>query len=170
MKVSAPALEKAAAVVADHSVATGRLPRLTVATVVPDGERFLFVEERIRGALVVNQPAGHLEPDETLTDAAVRETWEETGWRVEVTGLLAVYHWPTPPDRRPVLRFTFVARPLSHDPAQPLDAGIERALWLQRDELEHGGFRPRSPLVMRSVDDYLGGQRAPLSLLTSIGG
>jgi 8-oxo-dGTP pyrophosphatase MutT (NUDIX family) len=149
---------------------TGRLPRLTVATVVPDGGRFLFVEERIRGRLVVNQPAGHLEPDETLAEAAVRETREETGWQVEITDLLAVYHWPSPPDRRPVLRFTFLARPLSHDPAQPLDSGIERALWLPRDELESGNYRHRSPLVARSVDDYLAGQRAPLSLLASISG
>lgn len=149
---------------------TGRLPRLTVATVVPDGNRFLFVEERIRGQLVVNQPAGHLEPDETLAAAAVRETREETGWQVEITGLLAVYHWPSPPDRRPVLRFTFLARPLAHDPSQPLDRGIERALWLHRAELESGRYRHRSPLVRRSVDDYLAGQRAPLSLLASISG
>jgi ADP-ribose pyrophosphatase YjhB (NUDIX family) len=147
----------------------GRLPRITVATVVSDGERFLFVEERVHGMLVVNQPAGHLEADETLTAAAARETLEETGWQIEITGLVAVYHWPNPPDRKPVLRFTFAGRALSHDPARELDTGITRALWLTADELTDGSYRLRSPLVARSVDDFLAGQCAPLSLLASIG-
>lgn len=150
------------------AAATGRLPRITVATVVPDGERFLFVEERVRGSLVVNQPAGHLDPDESLTDAAVRETLEETGWHVEITGLIAVYHWPDPPNRRPVLRFTFAGRPLRHDAGRRLDVGIERALWLTPSELDDSQYRLRSPLVMRSLDDYRSGQQAPLSLLASI--
>ncbi len=152
------------------AVTSGRLPRLTVATIVPDGNRFLFVEERVGGRLVVNQPAGHLEPDESLADAAVRETLEETGWHVRVTGLVAVYHWPDPPDRRPVLRFTFIGQPLSHDAGRPLDAGIERALWLRADELATDEWHKRSPLVERSVRDFLSGQQAPLSLLTSISG
>ena len=146
------------------------LPRITVATVVPDGGRFLYVEESVAGALVVNQPAGHLEPGETLVEAAVRETLEETGWHVAITGLVAVYHWPDPPDRKPVLRFTFVGQAQGHDPARPLDRGIVRALWLREDELLTGGHRLRSPLVERSLRDYLNGQCAPLSLLPSIGG
>ena len=147
---------------------TGRLPRITVATVVPDGERFLFVEERVRGNLVVNQPAGPLEADETLTDAAIRETLEETGWQVEITGLIAVYHWPNPPDRKPVLRFTFAGRTVSHDPSRELDTGIARALWLTADELTGGSHRLRSPLVARSINDYLAGPNVPLSLLANI--
>lgn len=145
------------------------LPRITVATVVPDGARFLYVEESIAGALVVNQPAGHLEPGETLVEAAVREALEETGWHISVTGLVAVYHWPDPPDRKPVLRFTFAAEAVRHEPDRPLDSGIVRALWLSQDELLHGGHHLRSPLVERSLLDYLNGQRAPLSLLPSIG-
>jgi 8-oxo-dGTP pyrophosphatase MutT (NUDIX family) len=145
-----------------------RLPRITVAAVVPDGDRFLFVEERVRGALVVNQPAGHLDPAESLAEAAVRETLEETGWRIEVTGLVAVYHWPDPPDRKPVLRFTFAARALGHEPQRTLDAGIVRALWLTPGELLDGGHRLRSPLVERSVRDFQAGASAPLSLLASI--
>ena len=119
---------------------------------------------------MVNQPAGHLEPGESLVEAAVRETLEETGWHVRVTGLVAVYHWPNPPDRKPVMRFTFFGEPLSHDAGRPLDAGIERALWLRPDELATDEWRKRSPLVERSVRDFLAGQQAPLSLLASISG
>lgn len=144
------------------------LPRITVATVVPDGGRFLFVEERVRNRLVLNQPAGHLEPGESLTDAAVRETQEETGWRIRIESLIAIYHWPEPPDRKPVLRFTFLGRALDHDPDQELDTGIERALWLSRSDLDHDRHQMRSPLVRRSLEDYLAGQQAPLTLLASI--
>ena len=49
-------------------------PDVTVATVVVGDGRLLCVEERSNGQLVINQPAGHLEPDESLVDATVRET------------------------------------------------------------------------------------------------
>lgn len=145
-----------------------QLPRITVATIVPDGGRFLFVEERVRGRLVINQPAGHLEPGESLAAAAERETLEETGWHVQVTDLVALYHWQDPPDRKPVLRFTFLARTLRHEPERPLDDGIVRCLWLDTGELADLDGRLRSPLVRQSVTDYLGGLRAPLALLRSV--
>lgn len=144
------------------------LPRITVASVVPDGDRFLFVEERVRGRRVINQPAGHLEPNEQLTQAAVRETLEETGWHIELTGLLAVYHWPDPPDRKPVLRFTFAGRALDHDADRTLDRGIIRALWLSAAELEQEAGRLRSPLVQRSLADFQTRPLVPLSLIGSI--
>lgn len=144
------------------------LPRITVATIVPDDNRFLFVEERVHGRLVINQPAGHLEPGEGLAEAAERETLEETGWHVQVTDLVAVYHWQDPPDRKPVLRFTFLARALRHDPGRPLDAGIVRSLWLDSGELADLEGRLRSPLVRQGVADFLSGLRAPLSLLRSV--
>ncbi|MCK9489683.1 MAG: NUDIX hydrolase [Xanthomonadales bacterium] len=144
------------------------LPRITVATVVPRDGRFLFVEERVRGRLVINQPAGHLEPDEQLAQAAVRETLEETGWHIELTGLLAVYHWPHPPDRKPVLRFTFVGRALDHEADRPLDDGIVRCLWLTGEELASQPSRLRSPLVQRSLADFHTRPLVPLSLIDSI--
>ena len=51
---------------------------LTVAAVVVRDERYLVVEEYARGARVINQPAGHVEPGETIVDAVIRETREET--------------------------------------------------------------------------------------------
>ncbi len=142
-------------------------PRVTVATVVVDEGRLLLVEERIDGELVLNQPAGHLEPGESLAEAALRETREETGWEVELTAFIGTYQW-TAPDGTPFLRFSYAARPLRHDPLRPLDTGIERALWLLPGELLAARQRLRSPLVWQVVADFLAGQRHPLSLVKQV--
>ena len=139
-------------------------PHVTVATVVARDGRLLLVEERIDGRDVLNQPAGHLEPGESLADAAVRETLEETGWAVRLSAFIGVYQW-TAPDGTAFLRFAYAAEPVSHDPARPLDAGILRALWLSPAELQAEHARLRSPLVWDVVADYLGGQRHPLSIV-----
>ena len=140
--------------------------------VVRDG-RLLVVEESVAGRLVINQPAGHLEPDESLVDAAVRETIEETGWTVRPTALVGAYQWKAPvgPDGgggRHYLRIAFAAEPLSHDAALPLDQGIARALWLTPAELDAERTRHRSPLVWRVVEDFLAGRRFPLEALTHL--
>ena len=139
-------------------------PRVTVATVVVGDGRLLLVEERIDGLAVLNQPAGHLEPGESLAAAAVRETLEETGWQVCLSAFIGAYQW-TAPDGTPFLRFAFAAEPIAHDPARPLDAGILRALWLTPAELQAQAARLRSPLVWEVVADYLAGQRHPLAIV-----
>lgn len=143
-------------------------PRVTVATIVVRDGRYLLVEEDVRGRRCLNQPAGHLERGESLADAARRETREETGWDVEPDCLVAVHQWVNPDLDRHFLRFTFAARPLRHYPEQPLDKGIHAALWLTRGEIEAAADRLRSPLVLSSIDAWLGGCRVPLSLLQSI--
>jgi len=150
-------------------MATGRpeAPHVTVATVVVRDGRLLQVEERIDGRLVLNQPAGHLEPGERLHDAALRETLEETGWTVRLTAFIGCYQWQAGNGEH-YLRFAFAAEPLSHDAGRPLDTGIERALWLGPDELRAESARWRSPLVWQVVADYLGGQRFPLALVRQL--
>lgn len=143
-------------------------PRVTVACVVADGGRYLMVEEVVNGRLVYNQPAGHLDDGESLISAAVRETLEETGWTVELDALVGVHQWRSTEHGHSVLRFSFAARPVSHDPARPLDDGIRRALWLTRTEVADLGDRLRSPLVLKSIDAWLAGQRVPLSALSSL--
>ncbi|MBC7990968.1 MAG: NUDIX hydrolase [Luteimonas sp.] len=140
-------------------------PDVTVATVVVDGGRLLCVEERVNGHTVINQPAGHLEPDESLLDAALRETREETGWDVKLTAFVGAYQWKAPETDRHYLRFAFAAEPLRHDPARALDEGILRALWMTPAELMEARDRHRSPLVWQVVADHLAGRRHPLSLL-----
>jgi 8-oxo-dGTP pyrophosphatase MutT (NUDIX family) len=143
-------------------------PDVTVATVVVADGRLLCVEERANGRLVLNQPAGHLEPDESLQDAALRETREETGWDVRLTGFVGAYQWKAPETGRHYLRMAFAAEPVHHDPDRPLDDGIVRALWMTPQELLDARDRHRSPLVWQVVSDHLAGQRFPLSLLRQL--
>lgn len=148
-------------------------PDVTVASVVVDGGRLLMVEERVAGRLVLNQPAGHLEPDEPLVDAAVRETLEETGWDVRPVAFVGAYQWRAPSVsgggiERQYMRFAFLAEPLSFDPARMLDDGIVRAMWMTPAELAREVDRHRSPLVARVVRDALSGQRHPLHLVRSL--
>ncbi len=140
-------------------------PHATVACVVARANRFLMVEESINGVLMYNQPAGHLEDNETLAEAALRETLEETAWHVELQHFIGVQQWRSTEHGDMVLRFSFAARALRHDPARPLDPDITRALWMSREELAATGERLRSPLVLRGIDAWLAGQRMPLSVL-----
>jgi len=144
-------------------------PDVTVATVVVRDGRLLMVEEMVGGQRVLNQPAGHLEPDESLLDAALRETREETGWDVRLTAFIGAYQWKAPvrPDGtggRHYLRFAFAAEPLVHDPDRRLDDGIVQALWLTPAELQAASASHRSPLVWRTAADHLAGRRHPLDL------
>jgi len=142
-------------------------PDVTVACVVVRDGRLLLVEEQVRGRLVLDQPAGHLEPDESLLEAARRETLEESGWHVEPTAFIGAYQWKSPdaPDEpgRHYLRMAFAAEPLRHEPARALDEGIVQALWLTPAELQSQADRHRSPLVWRVVEDFLAGSRHPLA-------
>lgn len=140
-------------------------PDVTVATVVVRDGRLLVVEEQVRGERVINQPAGHLEPDETLLEAARRETLEETGWDVTLTAFIGAYQWKAPADGRHFLRMAFAAEPLLHHPDRPLDEGILQALWLTPAELAAESARHRSPLVWQVVEDFLAGRRFPLQAL-----
>ncbi|RUL70473.1 NUDIX hydrolase [Dyella choica] len=143
-------------------------PHVTVACVVTDRDRYLMVEEEVNGCVAYNQPAGHLDDHESLLQAAVRETREETGWTVALTHLVGVHQWRSQEHGEVIVRFTFAAKPLNHDPQQALDAGVRRALWLTRQEIAALGGRLRSPMVLLSIDEWLAGQRLPLSVVTSL--
>jgi 8-oxo-dGTP pyrophosphatase MutT (NUDIX family) len=144
-------------------------PNSTVAAVVERDGRLLMVEEHTSDGLRLNQPAGHLDPGESLAQAAVRETLEETGWHVEAVALQGLYMARYRSAREGVdvtyLRHAFVCRPLSHDAARPLDTGIVRALWMTPDEILAAPGRHRSPAVERTVRDWLAGRRFPLDLI-----
>ncbi|MDA8389600.1 MAG: NUDIX hydrolase [Gammaproteobacteria bacterium] len=141
---------------------------VTVAAVVERDGRFLCVEEEVAGALVINQPAGHLEAGETLLAAVHRETLEETAWQFAPTALLGVYHYKSASGIT-YLRFAFIGDVSDHDPARPLDNGIRRALWLSEQDLRARQAQHRGPQVLQAVADYRRGQRYPLDVLVHLG-
>jgi 8-oxo-dGTP pyrophosphatase MutT (NUDIX family) len=140
---------------------------VTVAAVVERDGRFLLVEEHAEGGLRINQPAGHLEPGETLAQAAAREAIEETGHPFEPTALLGVYLWRSTRSANATtyLRFAFTGTVGERIAGRALDGGIVRTLWLTADELQQRHAQLRNPLVQRCVQDYLGGRRYPLEAL-----
>lgn len=145
------------------------LPRVTVSAVTERDGRFLLVEEEVRGNIVINNPAGHLENDETLLDAVVREVIEETGCRFEPQGVTGIYLWKTPKGDRSFVRVNFFGACLGEDDNAVLDDGIIRKLWLSREEMLAQKPKLRSPMVLSCIDDYVSGKRYPLDVLSDMG-
>lgn len=142
-------------------------PHATVAAIVEREGKFLIVEEAVQGEIVYNQPAGHLDPNESLIEAVIRETREETAWLFKPEALLGIYLWPQPKTQRTFLRFAFCGSCSDHQPEQVLDDGILRALWLSKEELQ-SCENLRSPMVMQNINDYLSGKRYPLEILATV--
>lgn len=140
-------------------------PNVTVAAVVERDGRFLLVEEDTDRGRLFNQPAGHLDPGESLIHAVGRETLEETAYTFKPAGLLGVYQYRSDADDVTYLRFAFTGEITGHDAGRALDHGIVRAAWLTPQEIRHESAHHRSPLVMRCIDDYLAGRRYPLAVL-----
>lgn len=140
-------------------------PHITVATVIEKDGRFLFVKEHAEERVVLNQPAGHLEMDESLIQAAIRETLEETGWDIEITQLIGIYLYTAPSNNVTYQRVCFAGRALAQRENHQLDEGIIAPVWLSRDELIEQRALWRSPMVLRCIDDYLTGERFSLELL-----
>lgn len=140
-------------------------PNVTVAAVIERDGRFLLVEEHTDRGRLFNQPAGHLDPGESLVRAVARETLEETACNFEPTGLLGVYQYHSGADDVTYIRFAFTGKITGPEAGRPLDTGIIRAVWLTPQEIRRDAARHRSPLVMRCINDYLAGRRFPLDIL-----
>ena len=140
-------------------------PNVTVAAVVERDGRFLLVEEETADGLRFNQPAGHLDANESLVAACARETLEESGWQFAPQALVGIYQWPRPDGDVTYLRFAFAGMLGSHDAARPLDTGIVRTHWMRADEIAACREQHRSPLVMQCVADWVAGRRYPLDLI-----
>lgn len=140
-------------------------PHATVAVVVENDQgQFLLVEERSDGRIVYNQPAGHVEEGEAITDAALREAMEETGWQVELQHFLGLYTYKAPANSVTYYRFCFSARAVEKVTRQ-LDTDIIAAHWLSLDDIHARRDQLRSPLVLQCIDDYRNGRRFPLDII-----
>ncbi|MCR4300571.1 MAG: NUDIX hydrolase [Sulfuricaulis sp.] len=143
-------------------------PNVVVAAIIERDGKFLLVEEKVDGRLMLNQPAGHLDNGESLLEAVVRETLEETAWHFSPEALLGVYRWMHPDKGITYLRFAFIGHVTRHDEKRTLDHEIVRTLWLTPEEIRAEHARHRSPPVQRCLDDYLAGQSYPLELLKDL--
>ena len=139
-------------------------PNVTVASIVELDGKFLMVEEESPAGPVLNQPAGHLDPNESMEDAVIRETLEETGWKVELKALVGIYHYPAP-NGVTYFRFSFAATAIEQLPAAELDAGIIGPVWLTLEELSARKSQWRSPMVKRCIEDFAAGKRFPLDMV-----
>ncbi len=141
-------------------------PNVTVAAVIEQDGRFLLVEEVAADGLRLNTPAGHLDPGESPIEACARETLEETAHRFEPEQLIGVYMARTlQPEDITYMRFAFCGRLGALEAGRALDHGIVRTLWMTIDEIRASQDRHRSPLLLQCVEDYLAGQRFPLSVI-----
>jgi ADP-ribose pyrophosphatase YjhB (NUDIX family) len=138
-------------------------PNVTVATLVQKNNKFLMVHEAPNGVEVYNQPAGHLDENENLMNAARRETLEETGWEVEITHYMGLYRHIAK-NGITYLRHSFLAVPIKHFPEMELDTGVIKAVWMSYEDIIKQN-NLRGPLVKRLLDDYLAGKTYTLEML-----
>ena len=143
-----------------------QLPHITVATVVEHKGKFLMVREKSNDRIVYNQPAGHLEENESLIAAAKRETLEETAWHIKVTQLLGIYQYTSEENGVSYVRHCFIAEPIEENTGSLLDEDIIEAVWLEPKTIEQKKSELRSPLVLQAVQDYLDGVTFPLGLIS----
>jgi phosphatase NudJ len=143
--------------------------KVTVAAIIEQGGRYLLVEEHTPEGLRLNNPAGHLDPGESLVQAVAREALEETACAFTPTHVVGVYLARLVRERTgedvSYLRVAFAGTVGEPDAGRTLDEGIVRTLWLTRADIEAQAARHRSPLVARCIADHAAGRRFPLELL-----
>ncbi len=145
-------------------------PNVTVAAIIERNGKFLLVEEETSDGLLLNNPAGHLDPGESPLQAVIRETLEETACAFTPTAFLGMYmsrfrRTRTGEDTT-YLRLAFVGDVGEADASLQLDEGIVGTVWMTADEIRANPQRLRSPLVIECIDAYLAGQRFPLDIVT----
>jgi 8-oxo-dGTP pyrophosphatase MutT (NUDIX family) len=141
---------------------------LTVSAVVERDGQYLMVEEVVSGAVVLNQPGGHIEAGESPEEAVIREVLEETGCDVACDELIGVYLWIHPQTRQQFLRLAYVATLLGKDDSRQLDDGIIARRWLSRADVEYRRRSLRSPMVQRCILDFEAGRRQSGALFSGM--
>ena len=127
---------------------------ITVACILHEDDRFLLVRERDEGRIVYNQPAGHVESNETLLEAAKRETLVETGWEVEIKAFLGIYHYTSEKSGICYLRHSFIGKSLNRRENYKLDEDIIDTCWMDINKAKRLHKYMRSPLVLKTLYDF----------------
>jgi 8-oxo-dGTP pyrophosphatase MutT (NUDIX family) len=141
-------------------------PHVTVAAMVERDDKFLLVKEMVKGEILYNQPAGHLEPGESLLEAVVRETMEETQYEFTATALQGIYRFV--PDASSVssyIRLLFRGTVGTNHKGR-LDEGIISVEWMSYEEIEACRQQHRSPMVLQCIEDYLNKPPFPLGVIS----
>ncbi len=140
-------------------------PNVTVAAIVMQDDRFLLVEEKIDDHIVFNQPAGHLEQNESLIQAVKREVLEETALEFVLESMVGIYLYPGKFGDSTYLGICFSGHCTKQHIGRSLDEDILRTVWLTRDEIKTHEEKTRSPMVIRCIDDFISGKSYPLELI-----
>ena len=143
-------------------------PHATVAAIIERDGKFLMVEEESEGKIVYNQPAGHLDEGESLIQAVIRETLEETAWHMQPENFIGIFQWKSPENGTTYLRFCFSGSCDQFESDRKLDDGILGTDWMSYQALVNNKNKLRSPMVLRCIEDYLAGNQYPLSIVTDL--
>ena len=143
------------------------IPHITVASVVEEDKKYLLVEEYVQDLVVLNQPAGHLEENETIVEACAREVLEETAYKVRVDYLIGIYQERERNSLDMWLRFCFKCTVENEIIDRKLDKNIIRKVWLNKDDIVNPRYNLRSNMVLKCINDYESGQRYPNEVIQS---
>ena len=143
------------------------IPHITVASVIEKDKKYLFVEEYVKDLKVLNQPAGHLEENETIEEACARETLEETAFKVKVDYLIGIYQEREKDEIDMWLRFCFACKVIKKVENYKIDDNISNVIWLTENEFN---LKPddthRSNMVKKSLQDFILGKEYKTQLIS----
>ena len=144
------------------------VPHITVASIIEKDNKFLLVEEYVKNMLVINQPAGHLEEHETLEEACIRETLEETAYLVKADYLVGIYQERKKGSLDMYLRFCFKCSIIEKNLEKKIDKDIVNTLWLSREELLKPEINLRGSMVLACINDYYDKQKYSKKIINSL--
>jgi 8-oxo-dGTP pyrophosphatase MutT (NUDIX family) len=142
-------------------------PHLTVASIINKDGKYLMVRENCGSGAVINQPAGHVEQGESLIEAVIRETREETGWKIEPEFICGIYQFVAA-NGETYLRFTYSCKLVTQYRNLALDPAIAEVLWLDRATLESNREMLRSQAVLQCITDFELGNQLPLDCVQQL--
>ena len=124
---------------------------VVVGSLVKRDGKYLLVKENPAGKDVYNLPAGHVDKDEQLEVAAVREAKEETGYDIRLIQQIALYHESAPQSVKHVYSAEIIG---GGEAAQ--EGEILEVVWFsfgEITELEKAG-RMRAPWVFDVISKF----------------